>query len=274
MIFINPVENLTEGSSDPFQSDSYRCQLAKSRSLDLLSRSYLPGVLPELPDLSSQALWTDMAHYEGAPEFRLRRLRQVVNGLPEKGKVLDIGSGWGEIIPMVQESPDREYVAMDFSKEMLQRLREKYPSVRTIHGSINDVNEEFDVIMALEVCEHIPATKILQFYSDVRSRLASDGRFFVTVPLYENLKAQTLTCPQCHHMHNRMGHVRSYTPELIRKELELGGFEILETQYVYHNFDGTIKGVTKRVLLNFARKLFGLGKFMPLNVVLIARAKV
>lgn len=258
--------------SDPFLSDDYRKTLAVSNSLDRLSETYLPGVLPELPNLSSEALWAEMANYESVPDFRLRRLRQVANRLPKKGRVLDIGSGWGEIIPMVMEAPGREYVAMDFSEIMLQRLASKYPTVRTIHGGIDAVSDQFDAIMALEVCEHIPATKIMKFYADVRKSLAKGGKFLVTVPLYENLKSLTLQCPNCHQMHNRMGHVRSYTPELITKELKLGGFDVLELSFIYMNFQNGVAGELKRIVINRARKLAGLGEFVPLNAVIVAHA--
>jgi len=260
-------------ASDPFHSDYRRAELASSNSLDLLADSYLPGALPELPDLSSEALWAEMANYESIPDFRLRRLRQVASRLPKKGKILDIGSGWGEIIPMVKESPDREYVAMDFSQQMIEQLGKKFPDVRTINGGIDGLNETFDVIMALEVCEHIPSSQIMKFYADVRKSLIKRGKFIVTVPLYENLKAQTLQCPNCHHMHNRMGHVRSYTPELIAKELKLGGFEVMDLSFVYLNFNDTAVGTLKRVLINWARALTGLGRFMPLNAVIVAHAE-
>lgn len=262
---------MSQLNTDPFLVDHHRSTLASADSRDLLLKSYLPGAYPELPDLSSESLWAELANYEATPDFRMKRLRQVVKRLPKKGKILDIGSGWGEIIPMIQEAPGREYVAMDFSKQMLERLSSKYPAVRTIFGGIDSTDEKFDVIMALEVCEHIPATKIMQFYESVRSKLSDGGQFIVTVPLYEDLKAQTLTCPQCNHMHNRMGHVRRYTPELIVRELELGGFEVLDLSFVFMHFDEKLTGVIKRVFLNAARSFFGFGKFMPLNAVVIAK---
>jgi hypothetical protein len=120
---MNSIEHLTNSSApdiDPFRSDYHRAKLASEKSLALLSESYLPGVLPELPDLSSQALWAEMANYETIPDFRLRRLRQVVSRLSKKRKILDVGSGWGEIIPIIRKESEREYVAMDFSQKMIE----------------------------------------------------------------------------------------------------------------------------------------------------------
>ncbi len=77
--------------------------------------------------------------------------------------------------------------------------------MRTINGGIDAISEKFDVIMALEVCEHIPTSQIMKFYADVRRNLAQDGKFIVTVPLYEDLKSKTLQCPNCHHIHLILG---------------------------------------------------------------------
>jgi SAM-dependent methyltransferase len=274
MKFLNLIDKqatVPDGGGDPFFNDVYRDRLAFQGEINRLKESYAIGVLPELPELSSEPLWNEMAGYEVIPDFRLRRLRQVANRLPKSGIVLDVGSGWGEIIPMVQEKPELRYVAMDFSEEMLNKLSDRYPKIRKIHGEIKNLDEKFSAIMALEVCEHIPATKVLNFYADLRRNLVEDGLLLITVPLYENLKEQTLKCPNCHHMHNRMGHVRSYTPRLIMEELKLGGFKVISIEYLYLNFNSNYAGTVKRVLLNLARKIAGLGQFHPLNAIIVAK---
>ena len=129
------------------------------------------------------------------------------------------------------------------------------------------------LVLALEVCEHILASKILGFYESVRSLLNPNGKFIVTVPVYEDLEAQTLRCPHCNHMHSKMGHVRSYTPELIKAELELAGFVVTSTAYIYSRFANTISEKSKRYLTDIGKRLLGMQKTIPLNVVIITEKK-
>ena len=124
--------------------------------------------------------------------------------------------------------------------------------------------------MALEVCEHIPAHKIMAFYRDVQSRIKPGGEFIVTVPLFEDLRSITLQCSECGHLHNRMGHVRSYTPELIKAELELSGFDVNATSFVYAYFDNSIWASLKRFVADLGRRALGMGGIRPLNFVLVA----
>jgi len=257
-------------SVSPFDVDSIRIQLLSAGDLDAYRESYSGNAYPELEDMSSAQLWDDLATYDNVPEFRIRRLATVADNVPEQSKVLDVGVGWGEIIPMLKKRRISEYVGIDFSEEVVSAVSEKFPENKYIVGSVDNVEGYFDVVLALEVCEHILASKILDFYKSIYDHLREGGRFIVTVPVYENLKAMTLKCPHCDHMHNRMGHVRSYNPDLIKAELGLAGFKVRESFFVYSIFSNTQFGRFKRAMIDIGKRLLGMQKTMPLNVVVIA----
>jgi|694.fasta_scaffold85631_1 SAM-dependent methyltransferase len=254
-------------ASDPFAVDSIRHALVSSGEIGELLASYEIGKFPALPEMSSSGLWDAMPGYSDIPAFRIRRLRQVANMLPDRCRILDIGSGWGEIIPMVLEKPEREYVGLDFSEAMLAEVAKKYPQCRFLHGDISEISDQFDVVMALEVCEHIVAHKILAFYRNVQRLMKPGGLFIVTVPVFEDLRTMTLRCPECGHLHNRMGHVRSYSPELIKSELGLAGFTVNATSFVYAFFDNGSFGKLKRFVADLGRRALGMGGIKPLNIV-------
>jgi 2-polyprenyl-3-methyl-5-hydroxy-6-metoxy-1,4-benzoquinol methylase len=260
-----------ETKVNPFGIDVLRQDLARKGDVAALRATYEPGSYPELSDMSSAELWDDLAAYPEVPEFRIRRLQAVADRIPPGSKVLDIGIGWGEIVPMVLARGNCRYTGIDFSERIVEEAAKKQPACRFLVGGIEQIAETFDVILALEVCEHILPSKIFGFFRQIGKLLEEHGQLIVTVPVYENLRAVTLRCPNCGHMHNRMGHVRSYTPELIKAELGLAGFDVAESFFIYANFDNSLAGRIKRHIVNIGLRAFRLGQTNPLNIVVVAR---
>ncbi len=256
---------------DLWQADIDRNTLASSGSLSRLLQTYKKGAYPDIPDLSSNELWDSHSEYSDVPDFRIRRLREVEKNISPTANILDIGVGWGEIIPMLLEKCERQYVGLDFSAEIIKNVKKKYPKIEFVHGDLKKIKKRFSVVMALEVCEHIVPTKIFNFYNSVKRRLSSKGIFIISVPLYENLKNITLQCPGCKKLHNRMGHVRSYTPELIQSELKLAGFKVIKSIYIYSHFDNNFFGILKRTIVKMGLSILRLNNIKPLNIIVFAK---
>ena len=78
------------------------------------------------------------------PQPVIERLREVVGAarLHPDEVVLDIGSGVGVLIPLIESFKPSRIVACDVAEKMLQRLQQKHPRVQTIHADVADLSLE------------------------------------------------------------------------------------------------------------------------------------
>jgi SAM-dependent methyltransferase len=72
-----------------------------------------------------------------APEV-IARLQEIVSsaGLRPGEVVLDVGTGVGVLIPLIQSYQPAAVLACDVAEKMLQRVQDKYQAVRTYHADI------------------------------------------------------------------------------------------------------------------------------------------
>ena len=68
----------------------------------------------------------------------MARLREIVSsaGLRSGEVVLDVGTGVGVLIPLIQSYRPAAVLACDVAEKMLQRVQDKYPAVRIYHADI------------------------------------------------------------------------------------------------------------------------------------------
>lgn len=68
----------------------------------------------------------------------MARLREIVSsaGLRSGEAVLDVGTGVGVLIPLIESYQPAVVLACDVAEEMLQRVQDKYPAVRIYHADI------------------------------------------------------------------------------------------------------------------------------------------
>lgn len=258
---------------DAFDMDIYRQKLAREGKLQELIQTY-SGNYPELGDISTSEKWDGLANMGSVPEIRVKRLAKVVSLIDISKKILDIGVGWGDIIPIFHRyKQDINYTGIDFSAELINRLRERYPKQKFINTSVETLNESYDYVLVLEVLEHVVPSKVFNFLKGIEKALKDDGTLIVTVPLNENLKNNTFVCGKCGSYVNRMGHVRSYSLELIKAELKLAGFLTGYAEFIYEGYY-EFKGTIKRHMHNIAGYLLGPSGYrqiMPAGVILKCR---
>lgn len=246
-----------------FDVDFYRQKLAKEEKLQELAQTY-SGEYPELGDISTSEKWDSLTAMDSIPEIRIRRLERVARLVDTGKKILDIGVGWGDIVPILRRyRHDIDYAGIDFSPEIIKRLRDKFPEQTFINTTVDALKETYDYVLVLEVLEHIVPSKTFSFLKEISRVLKDDGIIVVTVPLNENLKGNTFVCGKCGNFVNRMGHVRCYSLELIKAELKLAGFVTDYAELIYEGYYG-FKGILKRHLHNIAGNLLGPSDYKPI----------
>ncbi len=119
---------------------------------------------------------------EGVPE----RLEKIVSHgqVVEGDTILDVGTGTGILIPIIQKyGPSRIY-ACDLSKRMLKVVEEKYPFVEAIQADVRDLklpDESLDVAF-LNACYPNIVDKRGAFIN-IKRMTKSGGRLVISHPM-------------------------------------------------------------------------------------------
>jgi SAM-dependent methyltransferase len=118
------------------------------------------------------------------PPEVMARLREIVSsaGLRPGEVVLDVGTGVGVLIPLIQTYRPAAVLACDLAEKMLQRVQGKYPAVRTYHADIAslDLVSSLDAIFMNGMYGNI-ADKLAACRNAARM-LRSGGRLVVSHP--------------------------------------------------------------------------------------------
>ena len=122
-----------------------------------------------------------------------KRLREVYRFLVSPGqRVLEIGSGYGELLASVQ--PARG-LGVDFSSEMVDRAITRHPEIEYIHADAHDLsflNETFDVIILSDFAND--AWDVQRALEQIRPLCTPQTRVIINV--YSNLWQTILTLAQ------------------------------------------------------------------------------
>lgn len=238
---------------EAYQFETKRRELAKRGDLAALKSMYKPD-LPEVPDRNTPDEWDSLSKVPESERLNVLvkdRIKKTTKLVPTYGSILDIGVGWGYVTKeLSKEKGDFHYLGIDFSPLFIKGLKTSISDSRfefRVVENIDNLDNLFDTVMALEVLEHIKPSLIFRFLKSVKNRLRPGGYFIVSVPIFENIsdlaeiKGSKVFTPS--------RHVRSYSPDLILTELKLAGFHIEKYKFVYGiDFSYFIKGIAKRIL--------------------------
>ncbi len=163
--------------------------------------------------------------------------KRVDRELGLKGKrVLDFGCGRGDLLAHVFS---RGVAASGFevSEESAETTRARFAGEPLFRGVATSPGEladgSFDVVLLVEVIEHLLDDQIEPVLAEVRRVLAPGGRVVVTCPNGENLADDSVRCPDCGGVFHRWQHVRSLDPASISRLFEEHGFRTEAATGVY-----------------------------------------
>lgn len=112
----------------------------------------------------------------------LQDLAEILNSLPPKAKVLDIGSGTGHLTNWIA-SKNFDVIGMEPSANMIRFAKQNFPEISFVEGISSALpfqENQFDLIIAFEVFRYLDKEENRQTFAEVYKVLKPGGIFFFT----------------------------------------------------------------------------------------------
>ena len=177
---------------------------------------------------------------------------------PKGTNVLDYGSGPGFLIPWMMKK-GLKVSALEFSDISKEEVKKKFSSETNFVGAltpeeIRKSGVKYDLIVIVEVIEHLDEKYLSETFDNVREFLADDGVAIFTTPHNENLDKSMIYCPNCDNEFHRWQHMRNWTKEKLTDYITFKKFEVVDVFAT--NFSKvaqpktiTLKGLIKNTLV-------------------------
>jgi ubiquinone/menaquinone biosynthesis C-methylase UbiE len=263
--------SIMQKHNNPFATEAIRAELAKDRNFDELRKMYAASY-PEISDHNTPKFW-DGLNVPDNPVItdnpmekdRHKIVSRLIMG--EHLSIVHIGFGSGNLEHRYFQSHSQDTInwhGIDISPASVQKVQRDFPKGKFEIGDIVHMklpSDHFDYAIASEVLEHIPPRNTFKALSEVFRVVKPGGYFIISVPLNEGLEEMIARGE------NPNAHVRIYTPELIKTELRMTGFTILDEKklFAFHKWYSVKTVLAKYVLF---------GKYKPNNIILRAQKPV
>lgn len=120
--------------------------------------------------------------YEEHMSYWKNAYRYITSLLPIESKsVLDLGCGTGlELDEILQKRSEISVIGIDLNQDMLDKLKEKHPTVTTIcsnYVSFDYQTIEYDTILSFETLHHLKPKEKQELFSKIYQNLAPGGTY-------------------------------------------------------------------------------------------------
>jgi SAM-dependent methyltransferase len=154
---------------------------------------------------------TRLTEYDFARQGGKSVIIAVEHHLPKGGRILDFGAGNGELADLLLER-GYQVAAYEPSRGRVGHLRDCLAGRSGFLGVLEpEIQEQFDVVLMVEVIEHILDQELDPTFRRVRGLLKDGGILIVTTPNNEDLDLGMAYCPVSNMLFHRWQHVRSFT---------------------------------------------------------------
>lgn len=228
---------VTDNNKKIYKNDCLRNRFVKQEKIKEFKETYTKQF--DIINLNTGKYWDNIFENSGdlstQSPMTKDKIKYISSLVPEKKlNILDLGIGDGFIEEIIMNrNCTYDLHGIDISPLSIKKMKKMFRG-KFIVGDVSEINKKYpdntmDMILAIELLEHINVSRIFSFYKKIHNILKSSGIFLLSVPINEKLDKKST---------NPSAHVRDYTEEVIKKELELSGFKVLKTKklYAFNNY--------------------------------------
>ena len=197
---------------------------------------WTPDLVERFWDGVSQTRLSQLSFSKHNSEYLIDLIK---DHLKMNGRHLDFGAGTGDLVKALI---GKGYATAAYEPSTARSscfLTEVAGHEKYLGHIGNDCNERFDVVLLIEVLEHILEQDLSGTLQKVKSLLADGGTVIISTPLSEDLELASTYCPMCDTLFHRWQHLRSFTPDSLLAFLSQYGFACLSLQqadFSYNRF--------------------------------------
>ena len=159
------------------------------------------------------------AHFESRVVFEINRLQPLLPAIPVISS-LDIGCGRGFTLAAMQRLGIHDVQGIDVDESQISSACSrglKACRTHSISEYLDATNKQFELIVMMDVLEHVPKNEQVATVRSIYRVLAPGGRLVVQVPNANSIAASRW-------LYNDFTHICSYTEQSLRPVMLNGGF--------------------------------------------------
>lgn len=180
----------------------------------------------------SKTRLTELAFSRSAAKPLLLAIR---HHLKPTDRCLDFGAGSGHLVGVLLDA-GLSAAAYEPAEGRRGTIAARFAGRKGFLGVVGrDHNEQFDVVFAAEVVEHVLDSEFEATIAAMARSLRPGGVLVVTTPNNEDLALTGCICPKCATLFHRWQHVRTFTPASLESTLRAHGLEPIVTHVVEFN---------------------------------------